>query len=156
VGRTEIKDNSADWTFAVVLPVTEPKIAEIVTEPRARAVANPPAGIDTTLLFDELQVTEPVMSCLLPSENVPVAVNCWSVARSKTASAGAIAIETKTTLGRVTVRVAAEETLPELAVMIAEPAEWLVARPEPEIVPTPVLDEAQVTEPVISLVDPSL
>ena len=152
-----IEDKTADWTFAVVLPATEPEIAEIVTEPRARAVANPPAGIDTTLLFDELQVTEPVISCWLPSENVPVAVNCWSVPMSKTASAGVTAIETKTTLvALVTVRVAVAETLPELAVIVAEPAEWLVARPEPEIVATPVLDEAQVTESVISLVDPSL
>lgn len=153
-----IEDKTAGSTFAVVLPVTEPEVAEIVTEPRARAVANPPAGIETTLLFDELQVTEAVIFCWLPSENVPVAVYCWSVARSKSASAGVIVIETKTTLVTVavTVRVAVEETLPELALMIAEPVAWLVARPEPEIVATPVLDEAQVTEPVISLVDPSL
>jgi len=151
-----MKDKTADSTFAVVLPVIEPEIAEIVTEPRARAVANPPAGIDTTLLFDDPQVTESVISCWLPSENVPVAVNCWSVPTSKTASAGVTAIETRTTLVAVTVRVAVEETLPELAVMVAEPVAWLVARPEPEIVATPVLDEAQVTESVISLLDPSL
>jgi len=46
--------------------------------------------------------------------------------------------------------------LPELAVMIEEPVEWPVARPEPESVATPVLDEAQVTDPVMSLLDPSL
>jgi len=151
-----IEDKTADWTFAVVLPETEPEVAEIVTEPRAGAVANPPAAIDTTLLFDELQVTESVISCWLPSENVPVAVYCWSVPRSKTASAGVTTIETKTTLVAVTVRVAVAEMLPELAVIVAEPVAWLVARPEPEIVATPVLDEAQVTESVISLLDPSL
>jgi len=73
------------------------------------------------------------------------------------ASAGVTAIETKTlVIVLVTVRVAVEETLPELAVMIAEPVEWLAARPEPESVATPVLDEAQVTDPVMSLLDPSL
>jgi len=46
--------------------------------------------------------------------------------------------------------------LPETAVMVAEPVDWLVARPEPEIVATPVFEEAQVTESVIFLVDPSL
>ena len=152
-----IRNKTADWTLAVVLPVTEPEVAEIVAEPRARAVANPPVGIDTTLLFDEFQVTESVISCWLPSEKVPVAVNRWRVPRSKMASAGVTAIETKTlVIVLVTVRVAVEETLPELAVMIAEPVEWLAARPEPESVATPVLDEAQVTDPVMSLLDPSL
>ena len=64
-GRTVMKDRTADWTFTVVLPVTEPEVAEIVTEPRARAVASPPPAIDATLMSDEDQVTESVMSCEL-------------------------------------------------------------------------------------------
>ena len=75
-GRTLMNDRAADWTLAVVLPVTEPEVAEIVTEPRARAVASPLAVIDSTPGFDEAQVTEAVMSCTLASENVPLAVNC--------------------------------------------------------------------------------
>ena len=62
-GRTVMEVRTASWIFTVVLPVTEPEVAEIVTEPRARAVAIPPATIDATLLSDEDQVTESVRSC---------------------------------------------------------------------------------------------
>lgn len=64
-GRTEMEDRTADWTFTVVLPVTEPDVAEIVTEPRVSAVASPPPAIDAALMSDEDQVTESVMSCEL-------------------------------------------------------------------------------------------
>ena len=64
-GRTVMEDRTADWTFTVVLPVTEPEVAEIVTEPRVSAVASPPPAIDATLMSDEDQVTESVMSCEL-------------------------------------------------------------------------------------------
>jgi hypothetical protein len=61
-GRTVMEDSTADWTFTVVLPVTEPDVAEIVTEPRVSAVASPPPAIDATLMSDEDQVTDSVMS----------------------------------------------------------------------------------------------
>lgn len=64
-GRTVMEERTADWTFTVVLPVTEPDVAETVTEPRVSAVASPPPAIDATLLFDEDQATESVMSCEL-------------------------------------------------------------------------------------------
>ena len=57
-----MEDKTPDWTFSVVLPVTEPDVAEIVTEPRVSAVASPPPAIDATLMSDEDQVTESVMS----------------------------------------------------------------------------------------------
>lgn len=75
-GRIVIKDKAAVWTLAVVFPVTEPEVAKIVTEPRARAVASPPGAMDTILFMEDAQVTDAVMSCTLPSENVPAAVNC--------------------------------------------------------------------------------
>lgn len=62
-GRIVIEDRPADWTLTVVVAVTEPEVAEIVTEPRARAVARPPPAIDATLLFDDTQMTELVTSC---------------------------------------------------------------------------------------------
>jgi hypothetical protein len=89
-----MEDRIADWTSAVVFPTTELEVAETVTEPRAEAVASPPPVIDATVLLEEDQVTEPVMSFTLRSENVPVAVNCWTVPRSNTGSAGVTAIET--------------------------------------------------------------
>ena len=57
-----MEDSTAGWTFTVVLPVTEPDVAEIVTEPRVSAVASPPPAIDATLMSDEDQVTDSVMS----------------------------------------------------------------------------------------------
>ena len=64
-GRTVIDDRTAATTFAVVLPVTEPDVAEMVTEPRASAVASPPVSIEITVESDEDQVTEAVISCEL-------------------------------------------------------------------------------------------
>ena len=60
-----IRDSTANCTVAGVLPLTEPEVAEIVSEPKARAVANPPFLIDAKLLFDDAQVTELVISCVL-------------------------------------------------------------------------------------------
>lgn len=85
---------TADWTLTVVFPTTEPEVAETVIEPRAEADASPPPVIDATVLLEEDHVTEPVMSFTLPSENLPVAVNCSTVPRSITGSAGVTAIET--------------------------------------------------------------
>jgi len=64
-GRTVMKDRTAGWTFTVVVPVTESKVAEIVAEPRATAVASPVPAIDATVVSDEDQVTESVMFCVL-------------------------------------------------------------------------------------------
>jgi hypothetical protein len=74
-GRTEIESKVGDWTFTDVLPVMESEVAEIESEPRAKAAAVPPPSIDTMFWFEELQVTDAVMSFVLPSEKVPVAVN---------------------------------------------------------------------------------
>lgn len=74
-GKIVIEVRTEDWTVTAVLPVIELEVAEIVSEPRARAVTSPPPLIDATLWFEELQVTLPVMSFVLLSEYVPVAVN---------------------------------------------------------------------------------
>lgn len=81
-------------------------------------------------------------------------MNCWRVPRSKSGFAGVTVIETKIAL--VTVRVPYPVTPDKVALMVADPAPRLVAKPEPERVAIPLLDEAQSAEPVRSLVDPSL
>lgn len=85
---------------------------------------------------------------------MPVALNCWRVPRNKSGFAGVMVIETRVAL--VTVRVPYPTTPASVALMVEEPAARLVAKPEPEIVTTPVLDEAQPAEAVTSLLDPSL
>jgi len=84
---------------------------------------------------------------------VPVAVNCWTLPRSKTGFAGVMVIDSKIAL--VTVRVPSPVTPDNVALIVAEPIALLLAKPEPDIVATLVLDEAQTTELVMSLLDPS-
>jgi hypothetical protein len=62
---TVIETRPAGWTLTGVLALTDPKVAEIVREPRARAVAIPLPLIDATVLFEEAHVTELVTSCVL-------------------------------------------------------------------------------------------
>lgn len=64
-GTIVIEVKVEDWTVTDVLPVIELDVAEIVSEPRARAVTSPPPLIDATLWFEELQMTDPVISFVL-------------------------------------------------------------------------------------------
>lgn len=64
-GWIVIEDRTAASTLTVVLALTEPELAEIVSEPKARAAANPPPLIDAKLWFEEAQLTELVISCWL-------------------------------------------------------------------------------------------
>jgi hypothetical protein len=75
-------DTSADTVTvtAAELDVPPEKLAETVAVPVARALARPfvPAVLltDRTWALDEVQVASAVTSCVVPSEKVPVAVNC--------------------------------------------------------------------------------
>jgi len=151
------EERSAALTVAEVLPLTEPEAAVMVTEPRLRAVAKPLTVIDATLLSEELQVTVPVMSCVVPSEKVPVAVNCCSVPSGIDAFAGVTVIETKIAL--VTVRVALEERLPEDAEIVEVPGASPFASPSAPftlMLATDGFDETQLTDDVMFCVLPSV
>lgn len=126
-GRIASEARSAAFTVAVALPLTEPEAAVIVVVPRLRAVARPLTVIDAILVVDELHVTVLVMSCVVPSENVPLAANCCKVPSEIDGVAGVTAIEF--TVAFVTVRVAPEKTLPDVAVMAELPAATPKARP---------------------------
>jgi len=47
----------------------------MLADPTACAVTNPAAFTVATLVFEEAHATELLMFCVLPSVNVPVAVN---------------------------------------------------------------------------------
>ena len=64
-------------TVNVVLPVIPLSVAEMLVLPALTAVASPALVMVATPVFEEAQVTEPVRFWVLPSEYVPVAVNCW-------------------------------------------------------------------------------
>ena len=109
----------AEATVKGVLPLIVPEVAVIVTPPKARAVAWPPATIEATVLSDELQVAVPVRSSVEPSVKVPVAVNCVRVPSGIVEFAGVTATEDRT--GAVTSSVAVPVTPFCEAVMVEEP-----------------------------------
>ena len=121
----------------------------MVEEPAATPVARPLLFTVATPAFDEDQVDCAVISRLVASEYVPVAVNCWVFPTGTLAVAGVTAIEDKVTeVG--TVRVAVSDFPWKVAVMIEVPAATAVARPLLLIVATDGVDEDQVTWTVIS------
>ena len=125
----------------------------MVVEPADTAVARPLLLIVATPVFDELQVDWAVISRLVPSEYVQVAVNCLVVPAGTLGRSGVIAIELNVTA--VTVRVVLSEDVPNVAVMFVVPAATAVARPPLLIVAVPGVDELQVTCVVISRLVPS-
>jgi hypothetical protein len=140
-------------TVRVVFAETSPEVAVMVVVPAVTAVASPLLSTVATAVLEELQVTEMVTSWVVPSEKVPVAVNCWVVPPGTLGLAGVTAMEDK--VAEVTIRVVPPETSPEVAVMIVVPAVRPLAKPVRLTVATAVLDDPQVARAVISLVVPS-
>jgi hypothetical protein len=73
-----------------------PDAAEICALPTATLVASP--AVETTATADEseFQVTCAEMSCVLPSEYVPVATNCFVVPAAIDGFAGVTAMDSRT------------------------------------------------------------
>lgn len=110
-----------------------------------------------TVASEEFQATDVVKFCVLPSVNVPVAVNCLVVVEAMLMSAEAGDTLIDSNLAGVTVSVAAlEAMLEKLAVIVVVPSERDVASPfEPDvllIVATLMSEEFQVTSDVKSCV----
>jgi hypothetical protein len=154
VAVTTIEASVATVTAIFAVPFTPPEVAWIVVLPAPTPVARPPAPIVATPVFDEVHVTVAVRFCVVPSENVPVAVNWSVVPLAMEAFAAVTAIDTK--VAAVTCSVADWLTAPEVAWIVALPTPMPVASPLAEIVATPAFDEAHVTELVTSCVVPSL
>jgi hypothetical protein len=116
--------------------VTPPEDAAIEDVPVPTAVARPAALIVATPGVPEAHTAVLVKFCVVPSVNVPVAVN-WSVNPFATDELGAV-IAIDFSVAAVTVRVNEfEVTPPELAVMTDVPVPTAVARPAALIVATP-------------------
>ena len=76
VGVTAIDTRVAGLTVRTVEPAIDPEVAEIVVLPVATEVASPVPLIVAAPEADEAHVTVLVRFCMVPSLNVPVAVNC--------------------------------------------------------------------------------
>jgi len=84
----------AEVTSSVAIPVgPSEEIALISTVPTAIPVASPEASIVATSSLLLVQVTDPVRSAVLPSEYVPVAVNCWVLSITIEAVSGTTSID---------------------------------------------------------------
>ncbi len=118
-------------------------MAVTVVEPASNVVAKPPPLIFATDVFDELQATSTVITWIAPSEYVPEAENC-SVSNDGTLGLiGVTDIDERT--AELTVRIVFPEILPEVAVMVVEPAAVVVARPLALTVAMDAVDEFQET-----------
>ena len=161
-GGVIVRTNGTVVTVRVVDPTMfvfpTALVAEMVVfAPPVKPVAKPPAVIEAASVFDEAHTTRAVRSCVLLSENVPVAVNCWFCPTTTVGFAGVTAMETSAT-GAVTVNCAVPLIVVgcvDVAVIVTgPPAVTPVATPVAAIiVAIPVLLDDQVT--VTGPVDPS-
>ena len=94
-----------------------------------------------------------VISCAVPSEYIPRAVNCCIIPAGMLSLAGVTSMDFRVAL--VTVRVVYPGIIPAMALIVAGPTERPVAMPLPFTVAIELLDEIQVTWVVISYVVPS-
>jgi hypothetical protein len=98
-GVTDMEVRIAGVTVRMVLPEILPKVAIMVEVPAATPVASPVLLTDPTDVLDKLQITCVVISWLVPSEYVPVAVNCLVTPTGMLGLAGVTAIETSAAVG---------------------------------------------------------
>jgi len=125
-------------------PLIDPKVALMVLLPAATLEARPCALMVAVAALEDVHVTVVVMSCVLLSLNVPVAVNCFVVPTAMLEFAGVTAIETR--VAEVTVSVAVPLIPAEVAVMVAVPGPVLLANPVESMVATKDEEEDQLTE----------
>ncbi len=146
-GVITIETSVAAVTVSSVELLTLPELAVTVVVPAPLLCASPAVLIVAVVVVSEAQVAELVRSFVVPSVNVPVAVNCCVVPRAIDGVAGVTAIETRA--AALTVRLVDPVTEPEVAVMLAVPSPWLLASPwKPAvllIVATAVASEAHCT-----------
>jgi hypothetical protein len=140
------------------LPVANDEVAVISVWPAVKPVATPLTGsMLATAIVPACQVTKLVRSADVPSENTPVALNCWVTPIGILALEGDTMTEFKVTF--LTVSNAVADLLPsstvEVAVITVWPAIKPVARPRASMVATVVVPDCQTTEVVISADVPS-
>jgi len=128
---------------------TPTNAAEITTAPRTAPVASPafvPLAIIVAADVLELHVTDEVTSCVVPSVNVPVAVNCCLVPSGQLAIVdGLMAIELSA--AAVMFTKALPLTVPSVAVTVGVPTAAAVMIPWlPEALLAVALGEFEVHE----------
>ena len=130
-------------------------VAPTFVVPPVRPVAQPVGVIVATAVLEELHVAELVRFCVLPSLNVPVAVNCSVVPLAIEALAALMLIDCS--VAAVTVKAMLFDVMPVwVALMFADLVLFAVARPLALTVATELLEEFHVAELVRFCVLPSV
>ena len=143
LGVMAIETRCAVETVKLVEPLTDPNEAMIVLVPVVRLVATPWLLMVAAPGFEEAHKADAVMSCVLLSLNVPVAVNCLVLPTAMLEFGGVTAIATK--LAPVTVKLALPVTDPEVAEIVACPAANALTRPEESTEAVLLAEEDQLT-----------
>jgi len=136
------------------VPVVVLRVAVIVADPEATPVARPEELMVAMEVSEEFQVTDEVMSPVVLSAYVAVALNCCVLPAAKLAVGGVTEIEV--TVFEVTVIPVDPVTPLRTALIVAVPVPAPVARPAALIVAIFVSDEDQVAVEVTLPVVPSL
>ena len=113
-----------------------PEVAVMCVVPVPFAVAKPLLSIVATLVSDDFQVTALVMSTVVPSSSVPIAVNCFVPSEAIEALLGLTAIERR--LATVTVTLVEPLIVTEVAVTLIVPYETPDTKPPSDTVATEV------------------
>ena len=140
-------------TVTEAVPEIEPELAVTVDVPAPIAVPSPVELTVRTLFALDDHWTD-VSTCVLPSSNVPVAVNCCSVPIASEDVDGEIEMEVR--CAATTVRDVESVRDPTVAMMVVVPAANVQASPVLSMVATAVEEELHMTPLVRSAVDPSL
>jgi len=135
---------SAAVTVKVAEPDLPPELAVIFAVPVEWPVATPGDTTVATAMVPDFHITLLLMSALVPLEKVPVATKRWVRPICTVASAGATLIDCNV-VAAPTVRVAEPDLPPEVAVIVALPAEWPVATPGDTTVAIAVVAERHLT-----------
>jgi hypothetical protein len=126
-GLIAIDTRAAGVTVSSVDALTAPEVAVIVAEPMLTLCASPAVLIVAVEGVSENHVAVPVRFCVVPSVNVPVAVNCWLVPFAIDGAAGVTAIDTSAAV--LTVSFVDPVTVALVAVIVAVPSLTLLANP---------------------------
>ena len=135
------------------VPEIAPDVAVTVVGPAATASPSPLLSIVMALVALEDHCTD-VSTCVLPSSNMPVAVNCCCVPGAMETVAGLTEIDSM--CAATTVTVEESVNVPTVAVIVAEPAATVVARPFPSTLAIVGSEVLHVTPDTRSCTDPSL
>lgn len=113
-------------------------------------VAIPVELIVATTRFEEIQVAVELTSCVVASVKVAIAVNCCLRPAARVGEVGVTAMDVIT--AGPTLMLSGELTPPDVAVMVAAPADFAVIKPAELTVAIAAFEVAHVAVPLTSWV----